>query len=289
MADDHGPVVQSGILRAELVRLRRARDLSPYDVAHQLGWSPTKLIRIEGGRNLISPADLSSLLDQYGISSQPERERLQTLNQGARGVGWWNAYRNRVADPYLDYVGYETGAIFIRQYVGAAIPGLLQTQEYAEAMTEPDLSGTSKRDVVSLRIHRQTELERRSSPPRRYFILDEGVIRRHVGINKDRTIMPNQLLYIADKVSGNEDITVRVIPFTADAHIGLTGPFTLLEFEGGLPDLLYLDSGKGERASSTVSDPDVAEYADQFEALVVCALSEPESLELLRVAAEEMS
>lgn len=156
-------------------------------------------------------------------------------------------------------------------------------------MTEPDLSDTPKRAVVSLRIHRQAELERRSNPPRRYFILDEGVIRRHVGINKDRAIMPNQLLHIADTANGNENITVRVIPFTAGAHVGLTGPFTLLEFEGGLPDLLYLDCGKGERASITASDPGVAEYADQFEVLVDFALPEPESLELLRAAAEEMS
>ena len=101
--------------------------------------------------------------------------------------------------------------------------------------------------------------------------------------------MPNQLLYIADMASGDEFITVRVIPFTADAHVGLTGPFTLLEFEGGLPDLVYLDSGKGERASITAGDPDVAEYADQFEVLLDYALSEAESLDMLRTAAEEMS
>ena len=221
--------------------------------------------------------------------AQPDRERLQMLNRGAQGVGWWKAYRNELAGTYLDYVGYESGAIFIRQYPGAVVPGLLQTPEYAEAITEPDLSNTPKSAIVGLRLHRQAELERRASPPRRYFILDECVIRRHVGIKRDRAIMPNQLLHIAELANGNEDITVRVVPFTAGAHIGLTGPFTLLEFEGGLPDLLYLDSGKGERASFTVSEPEVAEYADQFEVLLDYALPEPESLELLRAAAEEMS
>ena len=290
MDSNLGPVVQSAILRNELVRLRRASGFTQYDVARELGWLPTKLIRIEGGRSLISVADLDALLDKYGVPAQAERERLRALNQGAWGVGWWNAYKNEIDAPYLDYVGYEAGAVFIRQYPGTVVPGLLQTPEYADAITEPAVKDEGPaRSVVSLRLQRQLELGRREGPPRRYFILDEGVIRRRVGINRDLSIMPSQLRSIADVAESDGNTTIRVIPFDADAHIGLTGPFTLLEFDGGLPDLLYIDTGQGERARLSSSDPEVAEHADRFEQLLEYALPESESPQFLRAAADEMA
>jgi Domain of unknown function (DUF5753) len=70
----------------------------------------------------------------------------------------------------------------------------------------------------------------------------------------------------------------------------LSGPFTLLEFEGGLPDLLYIDAGRGEFASMVQGDdPRVVEYRDDFELLLEDALSADKSVELIRNVAEEMS
>ena len=60
----------------------------------------------------------------------------------------------------------------------------------------------------------------------------------------DPSIMPDQLMHIVSQVRDDERITVRVIPFGKGAHAGLSGPFTLLEFDGGLPDILYLDAGR---------------------------------------------
>ena len=101
--------------------------------------------------------------------------------------------------------------------------------------------------------------------------------------------MPAQLSYIADMAVHSELITVRVVPFRAGAHAGLSGPFTLLEFDGGLPDLLYLDTGQAEFAYTTSDRPRVAEYADKFELIVDRALAERESIDFIRRAAGEMS
>ena len=119
-------------------------------------------------------------------------------------------------------------------------------------------------------------------------MIDEAVIRRHVGIGTDPAIMPNQLRHLADK-SAEEFITIRVIPFSAGAHAGLSGAFTLLEFDGELPDLLYLDPGRGERAVLSVDSPRVTEYADNFESLLGIALTESESTAFILRAAEAMS
>ncbi|MGO9783958.1 MAG: helix-turn-helix domain-containing protein [Streptosporangiaceae bacterium] len=288
MATDQGPVVQSAILRGELVRLRKRNKLTQEQVANVLEWSPSKLIRVEGGRSAITKVDLDALLTRYGVTSDGERQRLQDLNRGARSAGWWNSYRNDISAPYLNYVGYEAGATFIRQFPGTVVPGLLQTAAYAEALTVNAVEAIEVAPVVKLRLQRQWELAQRSQPPHQHYVLDEAVIRRHIGIEIDPAIMPNQLRHMADQAAADERITIRVIPFKAGAHGGLSGAFTLLEFDGDLPDLLYLDPGQGERATIIPDTALVSEYAGTFEGLHGLALNEDESMDFIRTAAEDM-
>jgi len=277
------------MLRSELVRLRKESGLTQEQVASGLEWSPSKLIRVEGGRSSITKVDLDALLTEYGVSSESTRERLQALNRGARERAWWNEYRDDVAEPYLRYVGLEAGASFIRQYESVFVPGTLQTREYAEAVTVGLADPVQIASLVGIRLRRQSELAQRLVPPRRYYVVDEAVIRRHVGITKDPAIMPNQLRSIADRAESDDTVTVRVIPFDVGAHRGLLGPFTLLEFDGGLPDVLYIDAGRGEFANVVSGGDVVSDYRDDFEALLEDALPAHKSIEFLRGVAEEMS
>jgi transcriptional regulator with XRE-family HTH domain len=277
------------LLRGELVRLRKESGLTQEQVAAELEWSPSKLIRVEGGRSSITKVDLDALLTRYGVTSESTRERLQALNKGARERAWWDKYREGISAPYLDYVGYEAGAAFIRQFESGFVPGLLQTREYAEAVTEYSVNAARVGSVVGLRLERQRELAKRSPQPRRYYVVDEAVIRRHVGISKDPAIMPEQLRSMAESAEHDSLVTLRVMPFEAGAHRGLSGPFTLLEF-GGLPDVLYIDAGRGAFASMVSgTDPRVAEYRDDFETLLEYALPADKSIEFIRQVAEEMS
>jgi transcriptional regulator with XRE-family HTH domain len=289
VATDQGPVVQSALLRGELVRLRRDSGLTQEQVASDLDWSPSKLIRVEGGRSSITKVDLDALLAKYGVTSERIRDRLQLLNRGARERAWWDRYRDDMSQAYLSYMGFEAGAAFIRQFQSAFVPGLLQTAEYAAAVTVNSVDAVRVGTMVSLRLQRQSELAQRDPRPRQYYIVDEAVIRRHVGISKDPGIMPDQLRRIADQAEQDDLVTVRVIPFEAGAHRGMYGPFTLLEFDG-LSDVLNIDAGRGEFASLVMGcDPRVAEYRDDFELLIGDALSANKSIELIRVVAEEMS
>lgn len=289
MATDQGPVVQSAALRSELVRLRKESGQTQEQVAAELEWSPSKLIRVEGGRSSITKVDLDALLARYGVTSESTRERLQALNRGARERAWWDKYRDDLAETYLRYVGFEAGASFIRQYESVFVPGTLQTPEYAEAVTVGLADPVRIASIVGIRLQRQAELAQRSAPPRRYYVVDEAVIRRHVGIAKDPAIMPNQLRSIADRAKSDDLVTVRVIPFGVGAHRGLLGPFTLLEFDGGLLDVLYVDVGRGEFASMVSGGDVVSDYRDDFEALLEDALPTDKSIDLLRSVAEEMS
>lgn len=290
VATDQGPVVQSALLRSELVRLRKEGGLTQEQVAADLEWSPSKLIRVEGGRSSITKVDLDALLTRYGVGSESTRERLQALNRGARERGWWEKYREEVPPNYLTYVGFEAGAAFIRQSQPLFVPALLQTAEYAKAVTEHSVDTMRVAALVGLRFQRQAELAQRDPRPRQYYVVDEAVIRRHVGISRDPAIMPNQLHSIADRAEQDDLVTVRVVPFEKGAHSGIYAPFTLLEFDGRLPDLLWIDVGRAEFASMVHGDdPLVGDYRDDFELLLGDALPADRSIELIRAAAEDMS
>ncbi|TDD76686.1 helix-turn-helix domain-containing protein [Actinomadura rubrisoli] len=288
MTTDQGPIVQSALLRTELVRLRKEKGMTQEQVARRLEWSPSKLIRVEGGKNAITRTDLQALLSVYDVSSESRQERLQSLARGAREPAWWNSYRGEFDDAFLTYVGYAAGAAYIRHFHGTVVPGLIQTPEYAQVLSTGMVSPQQQAFGVKLRIQRQQELAKRENPPRQYYIIDEAVVRRHVGIKVDPAIMPNQLRHIADSVEANEALTVRVIPFSVGAHLGIYGPFTVLEFEGGLNDVLYLEGRAGANVMITGNDEQIAEYRDNFEILQDEALSADESLALIRQAAEDL-
>jgi transcriptional regulator with XRE-family HTH domain len=290
MPADQGPVVQSALLRGELVRLRRESGLTQEQVAADLEWSPSKLIRVEGGLSSITKVDLDALLAKYGVTGESTRERLQLLNRASRERAWWDKYRDDVAPVYLNYVGFEAGAAFIRQFQSAFLPGLLQTADYAEAVTVNSVDAVRVAAIVGLRLQRQAELAQRDPRPRQYYVLDEAAVRRHAGIAGSPDIMPRQLRHIADRAEQDDAVTVQVIPFAAGVHRGLSGPFNMLEFDGNLPDLLYTDTGRGEFASLlTGDDPRVVEYRADFELLLEDALSSDRSVSFIRDVADEMS
>lgn len=290
MPADQGPVVQSALLCRELGRLRREGELTHAQVAAALGWSPSKLIRIEGGHGTITTADLDALLAQYGITEAATVELFHARHRGARERAWWDTYAGQVSPAYLEYVGYEAGALSIRQFQNSLVPGLLQTPRYADVVT--NVGAVDARwvtPVTELRFERQSHLASRSEPPRQLFVIDEAVIRRHVGISQDPAIMPDQLRSIARRTEHDMLVTVRVIPFGVGGYPGLFGPFTLLGFGGELPDILYRDPGRGTFELAIGDHPQVSEHMADFEALLESALTAGESIQLIWTVADQMS
>ena len=94
------------------------------------------------------------------------------------------------------------------------MPGLLQTAEYAEALTAISVgTGSGSRRWSGCGCSASPSSRAAEAPPRQYFVLDEAVIRRHVGVAKDPAIMPGQLMHIVSRARDDDRITVRVIPF----------------------------------------------------------------------------
>ena len=54
-------------------------------------------------------------------------ELFHVRHRAARERAWWDSYAGQVNPAYLKYVGYEAGAVSIRQFQNSLVPGLLQT------------------------------------------------------------------------------------------------------------------------------------------------------------------
>ncbi|KAB2380503.1 helix-turn-helix domain-containing protein [Actinomadura montaniterrae] len=279
MPSRFGPVVQRAILTSELQRLRQAKGVTQEQVAAALDWSTSKLIRIEGGTVGVSTTDLHALLRHYGIQDgDPEVGKLTEIAREARQRGWWAPYRHELAADFLRYLGYETGASVIRSFQPLLVPGLLQTEEYANAVTIELVSSPAERDVVvEVRMQRQEEVFSRADPPQLMMVMDEAVLRRRVGGQVDSGVMPRQLRHILD-VLERPNVSVEVIPFSKGAHFGMKGEFTILEFtDPRVNDVLFLELTGVWDVTVVDRDPRITEYRAAYENLRQLAMPPEET------------
>ena len=215
-------------LGTELRRLRG--DRRAVDVATALGWSESKLSRIETAHTGISEGDLDRLLTAYGVRVE-DRDRLRELARSGRARAWWTPYRSSVPDPYDEYVALEAEAVLLSEWEAQVVPGLLQTDDYARAVIEAGVPagdiGTIQRRLA-LRMARQAVLTR-EPPPTLSLVLDEAVLHRQVG---GPDVLRRQLAKLAED-SRRPGLDLRILPFAAGAHAGQTESFMVLEFASG--------------------------------------------------------
>jgi transcriptional regulator with XRE-family HTH domain len=133
MASGLDPMVQRRRLRVELRKAREAAGLSQKEVAPEMDWSLSKLIRIETGAVSISINDLRMLLQLYRVSDLERTNGLIAMARAAREPAWWFPYREGLSPEFTNMLSYESAASIIRNFQPMLVPGLLQTGEYARA------------------------------------------------------------------------------------------------------------------------------------------------------------
>ncbi|GAB2489570.1 DUF5753 domain-containing protein [Nocardiopsis aegyptia] len=212
-------------LLRELRRLRDERQMSPEDVAGQLGWHKTKLYRIERGESRLILDDLDELLELYGVRS-PERESLFKLGKDAWKRGWWLAYRDLYQGE--SFFVMENDAAKISVFATNLLPGLLQTEEYAREVIRVMVPGATSDELarqVAARIERQGVLSR-PTPPQFLAVLDEASLTRPVSSKDVHDAQLRALIELGKR----PDITIQVVPLHAGVYMGLWGQFTIFEF-----------------------------------------------------------
>ncbi|RJL26533.1 helix-turn-helix domain-containing protein [Bailinhaonella thermotolerans] len=276
------PTVRRRRLGIELRRLREAAGLTCEEVGERLEWSASKVSRMETGRVRVHPRDVQDLLDLYDVRDDGVREGLVGVARESRQRGWWHVFSD-VLPPWFEvYVGLEAEAESVRTFEMHVIPGLLQTEAYAQAIFRAAYrageTGTEERRT-RLRMARQEALTR-EPPLRLTAVIDEAVLYRCVG---GPEVMRNQMARLCE-AAALPNVTLQVLPLAAGAHPAMEGAFSILEF--GRPedaDVVYLEHTMG--GLYLERDAEVRGYGVVFEALSAAALSPEESTALLRSVA----
>jgi transcriptional regulator with XRE-family HTH domain len=277
-----GPTVLRILLGAQLRRLRESKNISREDAGWEIRASGSKISRMELGRVSFKERDVSDLLTLYGVADAKEREALLSLAQQANNPGWWHHFSDILPPWFQSYLGLEAAATLIRTYEIQFVPGLLQTADYARAVTLLGHAGADADEIerrVDLRRQRQQILSR-PDPPQLWVVIDEAVLRRPIG---GVEVMKAQIEHLIE-ASKLPNIRMQIIPFHAGGHAAAGGPFAILRFpEPELPDVVYVE----QLTSAIYLDKreDVDHYAIAMERVCIDAdppNHTPEILEKLR-------
>ncbi|MFD8062176.1 helix-turn-helix domain-containing protein [Streptomyces cyaneofuscatus] len=244
---------------------REQAGLSLNQLAGIVNSSKSTLGRIETAE-LMPPPDIPARLDiAFGTD-----QHFHGLYELAR--------REIHPDQYKRYMDFEYRAEVIEQYGAQALPGLLQTEDYARAFLrcQEDLSPEVVEERVTARMSRQGRL-RSEQPPFRWAIIDESVLLRPMG---SRDCMRDQLASLLEQVD-TPSSKVQVMPFGAGSHSLLGGALTLLT----LPDATSVAYEEGIEAGHLYEDPAaVKRWRRQYEVLRANSLTLDESAERIRTA-----
>ncbi|MFD5766627.1 helix-turn-helix domain-containing protein [Streptomyces sp. NPDC127049] len=274
-----GSVVRRILLGSQLRRLRESRGITREAAGYSIRASESKISRMELGRVSFKARDIEDLLTLYGVTEETERGALLGLAREANLAGWWHSFGDVLPGWFQTYIGLEAAASLLRVYEVQFVHGLLQTEEYAQAVVARGMPGASQADIdrrVALRVERQKVLVSERAP-HFHVILDEAALRRPYG---DRAVMRGQLKHLID-VSEHPGVTLQVMPFSFGGHAGESGSFTMLSFpESDLSDVVYLEQLTG--ALYLDKREEVAQYGAVMEKLAKDSPDPAESRDLLR-------
>lgn len=207
----------AGILHVFGRQLKLCRERAGLDRAElgsRAGYSASTIASYEQGRRIPPPRFIDQadeLLDAGGL-----------LKAGKEEVA-----RAQYPAFFRDAARLEAQAVELHVYATRAVPGLLQTEEYARAvcaMWRPLLDEEVIEQRVAARMARKDILARRPAP-HLTFVIDEAVLHRPLG---GETIWRDQMEHLM--LAGEQrNVEIQVIPLSRKQHAGLAGPFTLME------------------------------------------------------------
>jgi hypothetical protein len=243
----------------ELRRLRETcTGLTGNALAVRLGWDPSKVSTIEHGKYRASEIDL-----------------VQYLTMCGKDIDFFEDFKRRWRNAFDEYIVQVSGnlrtlamaestAKTIRSYDTRAVPGLLQTRDYADGIYR--LTGFVTEDriptLVQFRTDRQAILRRHNRPVCMFYV-HEHALQLQVG---DQKVMEDQYL----RLMFNTHI-LRIVP--AEAAVASSG-CVLWEYEKSNP-VAFTET---DLAKVFVQDPSaIVRTRLLFDRLAEVALDEEQS------------
>jgi transcriptional regulator with XRE-family HTH domain len=284
------PSVRERRLAHELRQLRAAVPLHGKDVAERLGWSASKVSRIETGRIGITAGDLDRLLELYAVPDE-HAAYLRRLAPSVRPRGWWDAYADTLSAGYANLIRMESGSRALRCYAAVVPHALLQTPEYVRSVVlstwEPPSSAEVERRVLVCRRRQEVLDGRRAGGPLRLSaVIDEAVLHRRPAGSEGDALLRGQLQRLLE-LAALPQVTLQVLPFDAGIPPVTSGSFSVLESAaGGGPDVVYLENKT--RIVFIDAEGEVHRYHRAFDLLAGTALDPTDSRRLVEQALDRL-
>ncbi|MFH9803811.1 Scr1 family TA system antitoxin-like transcriptional regulator [Streptomyces albidoflavus] len=230
---------------ARLRELREGLGWTQQMMADKVEYASSHMSAVETGRKLPT-LRLSRRLDRVFGTLGSEESSFERK--------WREMKQGSLLEGFPQFIGYEGRAAEVRLYEVGVMPGLLQTQEYAEALAQSAvkrgaITPEQADERVSLIAERQTVLQRQPLPLV-FVVLDEGCLRRPIGSPK---VMDAQLAHLVEFADlHNTVLQVATVDMGGRRPFNL--PITLLT----MPDrslMSYAESaqqGHLERESTSV-------------------------------------
>jgi transcriptional regulator with XRE-family HTH domain len=225
----HGhPAPLRWLIGIELARYRNQAKLSLTDASSRAGYSRAKIGHLETGRQQQSAEEIALLLGHYG-AEQTDIDRLISLTGRADEASWWAPWAMDVPDWLTTFVGLERLAEHEFVFEPMVIPGLLQTEEYAAAVTASAsrVRGDHGDRLVGFRMARAQRLTNPQQPLHLHAVMTEGSLRLAVGSPQARQAQLRHLLGTA----ALPNVTIQIIRPEDGLHAGGAGQFVILDFD----------------------------------------------------------
>jgi transcriptional regulator with XRE-family HTH domain len=214
-------------LGTRLRELRRDAHLTGKQLAERNGWHPSKISKIEGGKQTPVEADLEAWANTCG---EPDLgleliASLRTLE--SHYVEHRRLFHAGMSAQQRAFSELEDQTTVVRNFENVFVPGLLQTPEYARYRlaegVEYDGAPDDLDEAVGVRMQRQQILYR--SGKRFHFVITEAVLRYRLCPPE---VMFGQLDRLVN-LSTMPTIQFGVIPFEAELPLAPVHGFWLMD------------------------------------------------------------
>ncbi|ADJ50233.1 hypothetical protein AMES_8408 [Amycolatopsis mediterranei S699] len=231
-----------------------------------IGVSAQELSHWEAGTRVPKIEQVGLLLGALRVEPV-ERKRLLALAENAREPNW---VEPGTAPELATYLEYERTAATVINWEPLLVPGILQTIDYARAVSDPSLRSAEEIERrVQIRLRRK-QLLQGAEPLELVAFVGEAALRSGCC---SAAAMAGQLTFLSS-MSAQRNVSVRIVPIVAGFHPGLYGPFAILDF-WNLPSIVHLEGYRG--SAYLYDDREVADYRIAARRMRELALGEQES------------
>lgn len=282
MSDDaYGATVAKRRLSRQLLQLRVRSGYTANHVCDMLNWGRGKVGRFEANQwKRPEMSDIRDLLRVYSVD-EAQREEIEDLAIRARARPWWRDHSDIFEN---EFPGFENDAIRIRVFIPLVLPGLLQTQEYAEAfMRMGPRPPAWRREALQTRLRRQEILDRTDgNAPALTSIITEASLLYQWGTRTDRR---DQIEHLID-VGQHPNVDIRIQRFADGPPRGLVSPINIFDFPDGEPAIAYTETDIG--IQEVTGTDHVNSYGQSFDRAVDGALEPNDTTTYLRQLAQRL-